>query len=110
MKFTDWWNGPSGFSDFTRKEISASTGIPKRFKYYEEALERAFYAGKPKPSTDFTIPKSNPYKTYLMWDSIFGTWEKGFYTNESKLVVRVGDYLQTDPLSYTHWLHMPDAP
>ena len=111
MKFDEWWNGPSGFGNFTVKELAEDVGVPVKFKDYIEDLEEAFYAGKPKPSTDFRELDDNPYKHYLVYDEYSRCWHIGYFNLETLQTVVVGkESLHWSKLSLSHWLPMPDAP
>lgn len=63
-----------------------------------------------KPSTDFSIPKANPGKDYLMWHSSSGQWFVCHW-NECEVIV-VSEIVMWTYCSeeFTHWLPMPDAP
>ena len=111
MNFNDWWNGTSGFGNFTRKELAEGVGVPVKFKDYAEDLEEAFYAGKPKPFTDFTEPKAHPYEDYLMYQKGLG-WVVGWYCPDNKSFVRTCPLNRSGMTTFrpSHWLTLPDAP
>ena len=110
MDFKEWWKGPFGSGYFTRKELAEAVGVPVEFRDYEADLAEAFHAARPKPSTDFSIPRGNPGTEYLLYEDghgwFVGWWDsrrKGFYWTSHNLK---GDEI----LSPTHWLPLPDAP
>lgn len=111
MNFNDWWNGPSGFGNFTIKELKEMNGSPSLYKEYVEDLEESFYAGKPKPSTDFTIPLNNPGKDYLLYEKTEKQWVVGFYDKAWDQFICV-DVVNGGEIFFrpSHWLPMPDAP
>lgn len=68
-------------------------------------------ATQPKPSTDFTEPKANPKKDYLMWNNTMKLWEVCFVSNDGRIwayhpMLQGGSWDR----DYTHWFPMPDAP
>ena len=110
MNFNDWWNGPSGFGNFTNKELKVMNGGPSTYRDYVEDLGEAFHAGRPKPSDDMTVPKENPYKEYLLWTRSDG-WFVGYYDEMKGGFYWTAHDLDGDEvICPTHWLTLPDDP
>ena len=110
MHFKEWWNGLYGSGNFTRKELAEDVGVPVKFKDYEEDLAEAFYAAQPKPSTDFTIPLSDPNGNYLLWDEETLSWYVGtcLYGEEGFVIFTWQGAVPC--FTITHWLPLPNNP
>jgi hypothetical protein len=108
MTFEDWYMETFGKPPFM---MNAHPDLITEQCVMETVYNAALENNTPKTSTDFTVPKSNPYEDYLLFDTNKKSWFVGYYDPIHERFLWTPRKLNGDEyLEPSHWLPLPENP